>query len=219
LSEDVKDTQGIAFADMDLCQLNIRQGQFADARKRCDNAMQIFEVSGSRDLKKLTRSYLADIDLEEGQPARALTALNEVLTNDAMDIPAMRVAPIYKLRSRANAAVGNFRESHADLEEYMRRVTTADEARRIRQSATLRARFEMDRQLQRNAEATGGAQALDRDRDGNRRGRHPAAHLARVRNPPASPCAREACEHGQPHGSSQPAPHLRTGQGGDAPGA
>jgi diguanylate cyclase (GGDEF)-like protein len=34
----------------------------------------------------------------------------------------------------------------------MRRVTTADEARRIRQSATLRARFEMDRQLQRNAE-------------------------------------------------------------------
>jgi diguanylate cyclase (GGDEF)-like protein len=152
LSQEIKDTQGIAFADMDLCELQIEIGQFIEARQRCDSALRIFNASGSRDLRKLTRADLAYIDLEEGKAARALATLNEILTNDATDMPAPNVAPIYKLRSRANAAMGNFRESHTDLEEYLRRVTAADDARRIRQSATLRARFEMDRQLQRNAE-------------------------------------------------------------------
>jgi diguanylate cyclase (GGDEF)-like protein len=55
--------------------------------------------------------------------------------------------------------VGNFRESYADLEDYQHRITLADDARRIRQSATLRARFEMDRQLQRNAELNRDLQA------------------------------------------------------------
>ena len=152
LSQEIRDTQGIAFADMDLCELQIEIGQFLEARQRCDSALRIFNASGSRDLRKLTRADLAAIDLEEGKAALALATLNEILTNDASDVPAPSVAAIYKLRSRANAAMGNFRESHADLEEYIRRVTAADDARRIRQSATLRARFEMDRQLQRNAE-------------------------------------------------------------------
>ena len=152
LSVEISDTQGVAFADMDLCGLEIQIGQLTAARKLCDNALRIFAASGSIDLMKQTRSDIAYIDLEEGQAARALEALNEILKNGASDVPPRNVAPIIKLRSRANAAMGNFRESHADLEEYLRRMTTADDARRIRQSATLRARFEMDRQLQRNAE-------------------------------------------------------------------
>ena len=137
---------------MDLCGLEIQIGQLTEARKLCDNALRIFAASGSIDLMKQTRSDIAYIDLEEGQAARALEALNEILKNGASDVPPRNVAPIIKLRSRANAAMGNYRESYADLEEYQRRMTAADDARRIRQSATLRARFEMDRQLQRNAE-------------------------------------------------------------------
>ena len=152
LSVEVNDTQGVAFADMDLCGLEIQIGQLTEARKLCDNALRIFAASGSIDLMKQTRSDIAYIDLEEGQAARALAALNEILKNGASDVPPRNVAPIIKLRSRANAAMGNYRESYADLEEYQRRMTAADDARRIRQSATLRARFEMDRQLQRNAE-------------------------------------------------------------------
>ncbi len=152
LSVEVNDTQGVAFADMDLCGLEIQIGQLTEARKLCDNALRIFAASGSIDLMKQTRSDIAYIDLEEGQAARALEALNEILKNGASDVPPRNVAPIIKLRSRANAAMGNYRESYADLEEYQRRMTAADDARRIRQSATLRARFEMDRQLQRNAE-------------------------------------------------------------------
>jgi diguanylate cyclase (GGDEF)-like protein len=152
LSVEVSDTQGVAFADMDLCGLEIQIGQLTEARKLCDNALRIFAASGSIDLMKQTRSDIAYIDLEEGQAARALEALNEILKNGASDVPPRNVAPIIKLRSRANAAMGNYRESYADLEEYQRRMTAADDSRRIRQSATLRARFEMDRQLQRNAE-------------------------------------------------------------------
>jgi diguanylate cyclase (GGDEF)-like protein len=62
------------------------------------------------------------------------------------------VAPLFKLRARANAAMGNFRESYDDLDESLRRTMAAEDARRIRQSATLSARFETDRQLERNAE-------------------------------------------------------------------
>jgi len=152
LSVEVNDTQGVAFADMDLCGLYIQIGQLTEGRKLCDNALRIFAASGSIDLMKQTRSDIAYIDLEEGDAAHALAALNEILKNGASDVPPRNVAPILKLRSRANAAMGNYREAHADLEEYQRRMTAADEARRIRQSATLRARFEMDRQLQRNAE-------------------------------------------------------------------
>ena len=159
LSVEVNDTQGVAFADMDMCGLYIQIGQLTEGRKLCDNALRIFAASGSIDLMKQTRSDIAYIDLEEGQAARALEALNEILKNGGSDVPPRNVAPILKLRSRANAAMGNYREAHADLEEYQRRMTAADDARRIRQSATLRARFEMDRQLQRNAELNRDLQA------------------------------------------------------------
>ncbi|HEY6126056.1 MAG TPA: diguanylate cyclase, partial [Steroidobacteraceae bacterium] len=152
LSVDLNDKQGIAFADLDICQVQIEIGQLTEARKRCDNALRIFSASGSRDLVKQTRAELAHIDLEEGAAARALTTLNDLLKNGASDVPPRDVGPIFKLRSRANAALGNFREAHADLDESVRRTTAADEARRIQQVATLRARFETNRQLERNAE-------------------------------------------------------------------
>ena len=77
---------------------------------------------------------------------------NEILQNGAADMPPRDVAPLFKLRARANAAVGNFRESYDDLDESLRRTMAVEDARRVRQAATLSARFETDRQLERNAE-------------------------------------------------------------------
>jgi diguanylate cyclase (GGDEF)-like protein len=159
LSKAVNDSQGVGFADMDLCELHIETGRLIEARQLCENALRVFSAAGSRDLLKRTRSHIANIDIEEGQAARALAALNEILVNGADDVPPRIVAPMFRLRSRAHAALGNFRESRADLEEYLRRITATDEARRIRQSATLRARFEMDRQLRRNDELNRELQA------------------------------------------------------------
>ena len=145
LSVDLNDTQGVAFSDMNLCEVRIELLQLTEARQRCENALSIFTAAQSNDLVKQVRSHLAYIELEEGHTASALATLTALLENGAADMPPREVAPLLKLRSRANAALGNFRESYADLEEYLRRTTAADDARRIRQAATLRARFEMDR--------------------------------------------------------------------------
>jgi diguanylate cyclase (GGDEF)-like protein len=152
LSVRLADTQGIAFSDMDLCQAQIETGQLTEARQRCENALRLFTIARSNDVVKQTRAGLASIDLEEGHAARALNTLNEILQNGAADMSPRDLAPLFKLRARANAAVGNFRESYADLDESLRRMMAADEARRIRQAATLSARFETNRQLERNAE-------------------------------------------------------------------
>ncbi|HYJ42379.1 MAG TPA: diguanylate cyclase [Steroidobacteraceae bacterium] len=152
LSVRLDDSQGIAFADLDLCQVQIEIGQLTEARQRCVNALRLFTIARSNDVVKHARAALAHIDLEEGHAARALVALNEILQNGAADMPPRDVAPLFKLRARANAAMGNFRESYDDIDESLRRTMAAEDARRLQQSATLSARFETDRQLERNAE-------------------------------------------------------------------
>jgi diguanylate cyclase (GGDEF)-like protein len=152
LSVQLDDSQGIAFSDMDLCEVQIAIGQLREARQRCENALRLFTIARSNDVVKRTRAGLAHIDLEEGHAASALKTLNEILQNGAADMSPRDVAPLFKLRARANAAMGNFRESYDDIDEALRRTIAAEESRRIRQAATLSARFETDRQLERNAE-------------------------------------------------------------------
>ncbi len=151
LSVTIGDEQGIAFADMRICDLMLDLGDTRNARTRCNDALQIFAASGTVDVVKQTRSYLAEIDLAEGYAGRALTALNEILANGAVDMPPREVTPLYKLRAEANAARGNTVAAYADLDEYMRRYTNTMETRRIRQVAALHARFEIDREIDRNA--------------------------------------------------------------------
>jgi len=169
LSVDLDDSQGIAFADLELCKVLIELGQHSEARQRCDNALRLFVIARSNDVIKHARAGLARIDLEEGRPAIALATLNEVLQNGAADMPPRDVAPLFKLRARANAALGNFRQSYADLDESLRRTIAAHEGRRLRQSATLSARFEADQQLERNAQLNRELKASeDRQREQNR---------------------------------------------------
>ena len=152
LSVTLKDTMGVAFTDLDICELQIDSKQLKEARGRCGDALKVFAAADANDVAEQARAALAHIDLDEGHPARALTTLNDVLRNGGADMPPRRVAPLFKLRSRANAALGKFADSYLDLNEYLQRQTAVDEARRLRQAATLRARFETDRQLERNAE-------------------------------------------------------------------
>lgn len=151
LSVTIGDEQGIAFADMRICDLLIDLHDFQGARNRCDNAIEIFAASGTVDVVKQTRSYLAQIDLAEGRSARALETLNAILANGASDMPPREVTPLYKLRADANAAQGNLAAAYADLGEYTRRYKETNETRRLRQVAALHARFEIDREIERNA--------------------------------------------------------------------
>ena len=152
LSVALKDAQGVAFADLRLCEVQIEIGQLPQARERCTSALRTFAAAHSTDVAKQARAGLAQIDLAQGHASAALATLNEVLENDGADLLPRQVPALFKLRSRANSAVGNYRAAYADLEEYLRRYVAVDDARRIRQAATLRARFATDREIERNAE-------------------------------------------------------------------
>jgi diguanylate cyclase (GGDEF)-like protein len=151
LSVTLGDEQGVAFSDMRICDVMIDLGDLRAARSRCEDALKIFAASGTIDVVKQTRASLAQIDLAEGRAARALQILDEILANGATDMPPREVAPLFKLRGEANAALGNLKQAYADLSEYTRRYTVTNETRRVRQVAALRARFETDREIDRNS--------------------------------------------------------------------
>jgi len=151
LSVAIGDEQGIAYADMRICESELEVNDIVAAKPRCENAYRIFSGARSVDTIKQSLALLARIDVDLVRNAAALTKLDKVLANDAEDMPPRQVAPLFKSRAQANAALGNSRAAYADLDEYMKRFTAQNEARRIRQADALRARFETDREIERNA--------------------------------------------------------------------
>jgi diguanylate cyclase (GGDEF)-like protein len=99
---------------------------------------------------KETQVLLARIDLGSGHPERALATLDAVLDQDGRDMPPRDVGSMYQWRARANAAVHEYRDAYNDLQEYAKRYAAANDAERIQQAGALRARFETDREIERN---------------------------------------------------------------------
>ena len=144
------DEQGIAFADLRICEAQIGLEQFAPAEQSCVSALRVFAASRSMDVVKETWALLARIDLAKGHTARALATLNDVLDRGGTDIPPRHIASLYKLRAHTNAALRNYHAAYSDLDEYVQRYVAVNDAERVRQAAALRARFETDREIDRN---------------------------------------------------------------------
>ncbi|HXI49401.1 MAG TPA: diguanylate cyclase [Steroidobacteraceae bacterium] len=151
LSAMLNDTQGVAFADVRVCESRIELGQLIKARAACENALFTFIASRFSDEVKETEALLARIDLAEGHPEKALATLNEVLDHSGTDVLPLRVASLYQWRARTNAALHNYRDAYNDLSEYTRRYVSTNDADRTKQAVALRARFETDREIERNA--------------------------------------------------------------------
>ena len=151
LSTQLNDTQGIAYADLRICDSRIELDALGPARQECDNALRLFSTSQSADMVKETRALLARIDLKEGRPERALAALNSVLDQQGADLAPLHVADLYESRALANAALHKYRDAYDDLRVYVERYTATNDAERHRHAAALRARFETDREVARNA--------------------------------------------------------------------
>jgi diguanylate cyclase (GGDEF)-like protein len=151
LSALLNDTQGVAFADVRVCESRIELGQLIKARAACENALFTFIASRFSDEVKETEALLARIDLAEGHPEKALATLNEVLDHSGTDVMPLRVASLYQWRARTNAALHSYRDAYNDLSEYMRRYVATNDADRTKQAVALRARFETDREIERNA--------------------------------------------------------------------
>jgi len=150
LSVSLGDPQGVAFADQRICEAHIELGQLEAAQRECASAMRTFAAANSDNSVKETDVLQARIDLGLGHPERALAAMNRVLDQGGADISPRLVGSMYEWRAHANAALHNYRDAYNDLQEYLNRYTAANDAERIRQAGALRARFETDREIERN---------------------------------------------------------------------
>jgi len=152
LSVQLNDRQGVAFADLHDCTARIELGQLQRAASECNHALRGFTAAHSADEVKETLALLARIDLANGHADRALATLNKVLDQGGADLLPSRVASLYQWRARANAALGNYGGAYIDLAEYVRRYEAANDMERSKAAAALRARFETDREIERNAQ-------------------------------------------------------------------
>ncbi len=151
LSVILDDSQGVAFADLRICEAHIELGELTEAQGECAGAARLFAGAQSADSVKAAQALQARIDLKLGHAQRALEALNTVLDHDGTDLLPIDVAALYESRARANAALHNYRNAYYDLREYALRYATTNDAERRRQAGALRARFETDREIERNA--------------------------------------------------------------------
>jgi diguanylate cyclase (GGDEF)-like protein len=151
LSVQLDDAQGVAFADLHVCDARLELGQLQNAALECNHALRAFTSAHSADEVKDTLALIARIDLADGRADKALTTLNAVLDHGGADLLPSRVAPLYQWRARANAELHNYRDAYADLTEYARRYAAANDAERSKAAASLHARFETDREIERNA--------------------------------------------------------------------
>jgi len=151
LSVALDDQEGVAYADLRICEAHIELGILDVAPGECANAARLFAAAQDFDSVKETHALQARMDVEQGRPQKALTTLNTVLDRHGADLPPFVVAPMYELRAKANAAARNYRDAYDDLREYVQRNTAANEAERRQQTGALRARFEIDQQIERNS--------------------------------------------------------------------
>lgn len=145
------DTQGVAFADMRICESLIELSQFQTARPSCDSAAQIFAASNTTDVLKEAQGLLAIIDLNEGRAKEALGILNGVLDHNGTDMAPKGVSIAYRTRARAYAAQRNYTLAYSNLEEFVRRDREENLARSMRMQETVKERAVADREIARNA--------------------------------------------------------------------
>jgi diguanylate cyclase (GGDEF)-like protein len=163
LSEQLGDEQGVAFADMRICENHAELNASSTARGYCQHALGVFLASGTSDMVKETRAALAQVDLLEGKPAAALLTLNAVLERGGADVLPRSVERMYKLRAEAEARLGDYKAAYRDYAEFVRRDQETNQSERVRQVTALRTRFEADREIERN-ESLQRQLALERER-------------------------------------------------------
>jgi diguanylate cyclase (GGDEF)-like protein len=150
LSVELADEQGIGFADLATCEDRLSLGEIGAARDDCESALRIFSASHSADVIREAQTLLARVDLTEGHADRALATLTDVLSKGGADVQPRQLPGMYHVRAQANAALHKYGDAYRDLDEYLKRYVANVDAERAQQVAALRARFETDREIERN---------------------------------------------------------------------
>lgn len=143
--------QGVAYEDMRICQSEIGLHRFGAARRDCLRAVPALSAGKATGMLKETRVLLARIDLAEGHPGRALAKLNQVLDHAGKNMAPRDIPSAYLARSRANAALANYRNAYVDLRHYIRLNATRNQAARLRLQQALEVRFHAKEEIERNS--------------------------------------------------------------------
>src|SRR5260370_21070147 len=91
LSVILDDAQGIAYADLRICEAHIELGELTAAQGECAGAAGLFAAADSADSVKEAQALQARIDLKLGRAQRALATLNALLAHDGSDRPPIAV--------------------------------------------------------------------------------------------------------------------------------
>ncbi len=150
ISVSLGDVQGIAFADMRVCQSLIELNQYAPARPRCVDAAKVFAASNTTDVLKETQEYLAEIDLHDGHARQALATLNQVLDHGGTDLDTGAVGVAYRARAQAYGVLHDYRRAYLDLADYLQRYRAENLASSLRLQQTVKERFLAEQEIARN---------------------------------------------------------------------
>ncbi|HEX8420014.1 MAG TPA: diguanylate cyclase [Sphingomonas sp.] len=154
-----------AYIDLLTCEALIELGRFVGARKACTRAARIFAAHQDPS-RGQARLMLARIALGQNRPREALAELATLVRVGDARSASVNVAKLYLYRAEALAAVGRWEPAYADLDRYVGLSARWNQTQGARQAAILRARFEGDRQADRNRElrtALGFARAQEHE--------------------------------------------------------
>jgi tetratricopeptide (TPR) repeat protein len=75
----LNDVMGIGYNNLLMCMSNLELGNVAIASGQCEDAHRTFVAEGDSEPEKLALESLAQIDVKQGKPARALVKINRIL--------------------------------------------------------------------------------------------------------------------------------------------
>lgn len=143
--------QGVAYANLRICQVDLAVKRFAAARRACNRAAPVLAAGKAHSSVKEADALLARIALAEKHPRHALALLNKVLDHSGADMVPSTVAPAYLARSQANAALHRYAAAYRDQSEYVRRFKAQNRISQARLRAALEMRFRTTQEFRRNA--------------------------------------------------------------------
>lgn len=137
------DEQGVAYADLQLCEARLERGQFDQARRACATTRRLFALVHRLPYGRLTWLE-ARLMIADGHPAGAIARLNSLIGGKNPSSDEFIVTQSHLARAAAFEALGRNGEALRDMRRYMDRREKALEGNRLQAIAAMRARFQTD---------------------------------------------------------------------------
>ncbi|HEX6638945.1 MAG TPA: diguanylate cyclase [Steroidobacteraceae bacterium] len=152
IHEKIGDRVGTGLSQMRMCGVQIERNALGQAATWCDRAeLTLSQTTGMDDNDYRTLAALRGrLFLALGRSREAVSQFDRAIAPGGAQ-PADDIAELFELRSRAQAAIGNYPAAFTDQGEYLRRVREQGTLDRIREVAQLRVQFENDQEKQKIA--------------------------------------------------------------------